>query len=1153
MRTRTITPARLPLLMLLFLIAIAAIGSLTFKEYLPTLQNDAWTALTPWLRTDHSAPPREFTNSVQPTLDSAAYHITALPHTYAAEPTQFSATNLAQNLRAHFSADGVDMLPAMAQTDDWRWRMAFVAYGYGSMMHPVATTDIVVTDNRISYLRGNVTEWYVNGPDGVKQSFTITAPPSHIDRAKEPLYVDLSVSSDLTAVLAHDGQSMAFMNAEHQPVVTYDSLHVFDADGQKLPAYMTLRQNRDVPDGTVFLRITVDTTAAHYPVTIDPLVATDTRLVASGVTAGDQFGWAVALSGNTAIIGAPAQDMVGENSGVAYVFIQSGDRWVQQARIFPRDSAEGDAFGSSVAIDGNTALVGAIGDNGSSGAVYVFVRNGTIWTQQAKLVAADGGITAQFGKSIALDRDTALIGAHFDSNEAGNLAGAAYVFVRAGSRWAQQAKLIGSDTIDSDLFGWSVALEGNTALIGSLFNTGSIFSSGSVYAFNRVGGGWSEQAKLITNDSDVFDQFGSAIALSGNVAAIGAPTHDGTSADSGAVYLFELRNGMWGSQTKLVVSDSTLASQFGSAVSLLNNTVLVGAPAPQATGISYVFERNGASWNQQTRLVPGDGVATDQFGKSVALNEVAALIGAPFNDKQGTNAGAAYIFPNVTTGTIIIVKEADSADTTQFDFTGDLGTFSLRAGQGQTFEDIPTGVYGVMEVLPSGWDLESVVCTGGDSQPLPDGRTILLDTEETITCTFRNVPQPGSIRIVKETGAANGPLFSFTGDLGTFDLPAGGSRLFANLMPGIYTVDELVPANWNLDQVVCEGGDSSRSGSGVRINLAAGADVTCRFINVRVSQQTGSIRVVKEADPVDGTVFNFAGDLGAFRLTAGDSTTFADLRPGIYRITEQVPAGWVLDDAVCVGGNSTTVRNGVDVVVSAGATLTCTFTNEQASPSQGTITIVKEADGPDDTVFDFAGDLESFNLEAGDRRVFENLAAGTYSVTELVPAGWTLTDIACKLDTTSETTIDLDAATVSIILGADDAVTCTFTNEEEDPTAVTLVSFTADIHDDGQVILNWKTATEIDNAGFNLYRATDPRGPWTQINGSLIPAQGDMVTGANYRFEDNPGSGTFYYRLEDVDFNGVSTFHGPVQATVQTGTAAVRDLPHVYLPLIKAN
>jgi hypothetical protein len=340
----------------------------------------------------------------------------------------------------------------------------------------------------------------------------------------------------------------------------------------------------------------------------------------------------------------------------------------QQAKLLAGDKASDDNFGTSVALssDGNTALIGAYNesDSGTSGngAVYVFTRSGSSWSQQAKLLAGDKASGDRFGYSVALSSDgnTALIGASLenDSGTSGN--GAAYVFTRAVSTWSQQAKLLAADKATSDNFGYSVALssDGNTALIGARYTSDSgTFSNGAAYVFTFSVGIWSQQQKLLASDKATGDLFGYSVALSsdGNTALIGAYSKsDSPTFGNGAAYVFTRNASVWSQQQKLLTSDKADNDQFGISVALSGdgNTALIGARSKSdsptsGNGAAYVFTRNAGVWSQQQKLLASDKADADFFGWSVALSNDGntALIGAYYKtDSPTAENGAAYIF-----------------------------------------------------------------------------------------------------------------------------------------------------------------------------------------------------------------------------------------------------------------------------------------------------------------------------------------------------------------------------------------------------------------------------------------------------------------------------------------------------------------------------
>ena len=392
----------------------------------------------------------------------------------------------------------------------------------------------------------------------------------------------------------------------------------------------------------------------------------ETVKLSDGETASeDQFGIAVAIDGNLAISGAQQDDDVAPNAGAAYVFERSSSLWLQRAKITADDAQPGDLFGSALALDGETVVIGALGvdDAGpESGAAYVFVREGDEWLQQAKLIGADIGIFDRFGSSVALHENTAVIGAH-GKDEAGPDTGAIYIFVRNGTNWTQQAKLTHRNAVQGDRFGFSVAVYGDTVLAGVPLSDATGPDSGVTYLFNRSGNSWREELVLIPNDIGVGDEFGYAVALTEGAAIIGAPKEDRHEEDIGAAYIFVQTNTTWVQQAKLAALDGEAGDEFGSAVAMHEDTALVGAwkdNHPLGEGIdpsievdkgsAYSFLREDLSWVQKRRIVAGGTNRSDRFGASVGIRGAFAIVGSAGNDSAGDNAGSAFIYNPIDLG-----------------------------------------------------------------------------------------------------------------------------------------------------------------------------------------------------------------------------------------------------------------------------------------------------------------------------------------------------------------------------------------------------------------------------------------------------------------------------------------------------------------------
>lgn len=366
------------------------------------------------------------------------------------------------------------------------------------------------------------------------------------------------------------------------------------------------------------------------------------KLLAFDGAANDLFGISIALDGDTTLIGAPGDD---DYRGSVYVFTHIGSSWVQMQKLLASDGIAGDNFGCSISLEGDTAFVGASGDDDSKGSAYVFTRSGTIWMQQQKLIATDGVAGDCFSaNAVSLDGNTALIGACYD-NVSGEFSGSAYVFTRTDTTWTQQAKLIASDGAANGLFGCSVSLDGDIALIGAY---GDEEYNGSVYVFTRTESTWIELQKLTASDGEAYDMFGYSVSLSGDTAVISAHCDDYAGIGSGSAYVFIRTESTWIELQKLTASDGEEYQSFGCPVSLNDDTILIGAHQDNdngdTSGSAYVFTKIGTTWKEQQKLLASDGSEGNVFGVFVSLDGDIALIGSAGDDDNGLISGSAYVF-----------------------------------------------------------------------------------------------------------------------------------------------------------------------------------------------------------------------------------------------------------------------------------------------------------------------------------------------------------------------------------------------------------------------------------------------------------------------------------------------------------------------------
>jgi hypothetical protein len=370
---------------------------------------------------------------------------------------------------------------------------------------------------------------------------------------------------------------------------------------------------------------------------------------------------AISSAGTTALVGANRDDDQGTNSGAAYVFVLNGPLWQYQAKLIAADGASKDSFGFKVAVSssGDVAIVASLHDDDAgeqSGAAYVFTRQGTAWDQGLKLVAADAAPLQEFGSAVAISADgmAVLVGARGDVGACPGdpkcVSGSAYMYQWDGSAWIEQSKLTASDASDGDNFGGAVALSngGDVALVGAFRSNGQ----GSAYVFVREGTIWTQQAKLTATDGVLNDAFGAEVALSsdGNIALIGAELRNDS---TGAAYLFARDGSTWSQVDELAAWDGSAQDRFGASVALGadGELAIVGAhfhdpcwPDCQDAGAAYLFAREGRQWMPQAKLLPATIVSLDAAGASVSASSAGERILVGARGLSSFLPGTAYVF-----------------------------------------------------------------------------------------------------------------------------------------------------------------------------------------------------------------------------------------------------------------------------------------------------------------------------------------------------------------------------------------------------------------------------------------------------------------------------------------------------------------------------
>jgi hypothetical protein len=359
------------------------------------------------------------------------------------------------------------------------------------------------------------------------------------------------------------------------------------------------------------------------------------RLLSSDASVDDAFGWSVAIWGDTALVGAIGDSENGYYSGSAYVFGKGALWWSQEQKLLPDDGVAYDQFGRSVDLWGDTAVIGAWehDENGSdAGAAYVFRHDGTSWIEEAKLLPVDGTLDGWFGSSVAVSGSAIVVGAPRDYS------GAAYVFRYDGSSWVPElTRFFAGDGAAGDFLGASVAISGDVAVIGAPGDDDNGGSSGSAYELCFDGSTWVEGQKILPTDGSSGDSFGGSVSISGDALVVGASGND-------SAYVFRQQGPVWVQEQKLRASDGAPLS--GAAI--FGDTVIAGAPTADETGYrsgsAYEFRFDGSTWKQVRKIVPLDGGLSHHFGFGLAIAGRTALISSPKDNHAGEHSGSAYVF-----------------------------------------------------------------------------------------------------------------------------------------------------------------------------------------------------------------------------------------------------------------------------------------------------------------------------------------------------------------------------------------------------------------------------------------------------------------------------------------------------------------------------
>jgi hypothetical protein len=472
--------------------------------------------------------------------------------------------NPAQGLHAVLSRDG--LLLHSGRNNSKSARLTLTSVGYGAQAHVLPSATPHIEGKRVCFDRAGVSEWYLNTPRGIEQGFTLAARPGSGERAPSNLCVRLNASEGVHLKAMSDGKGVRLSGGGVNLV--YRDLAAWDARHHALPAHMGVQGNE--------IAIQVDDRQAAYPITIDPLV--------------------------------------------------------QEAEIIANDGQIFDLFGNTVAISGDTAVVAAPDANNAVGTVYVFVRSGGQWTQQAELTpVGNTAVAPQFGFDVAISGDTIAVSAPADSSlNTTPVAGHVYVYQRSGTTWTREFDI--SDYIPDDDFGYSISLHGSHLAVGA-----PLYGNGAVYEYNYSGGAWYTQATLFGGSQP----YAAVVATSDSVLAVWDPANNAVD-----VYTY---TGSWNLATVLAEPGPSPDPNdgFGDvlAVDGATGSIAVGAPyTNNSQGVVYYYPAS-SGWSTYAYLTSADGYPGDEFGSSIAVQNSTLVAGAPmWDDGSGTYAGSAYVF-----------------------------------------------------------------------------------------------------------------------------------------------------------------------------------------------------------------------------------------------------------------------------------------------------------------------------------------------------------------------------------------------------------------------------------------------------------------------------------------------------------------------------
>ena len=589
--------------------------------------------------------------------------------------------NPLHSLDAELSPGGVSI--SSAENDDWTWSLKFDGYGRGTFIDPVTDPSLTADGSLVEYHYSNgVTEWYVNGPLGIQQGFTFESKPaSSVDG---PLEVQVAISGDVTVEVNEIGTSALLHSLDSLSSFKYSGLYAYDASGDELGARLQATSSG--------LSILVDDSGATYPITIDPFIE---KIYLAGA-ADDQrqeFGTSVSVSGDIVAVGAPGSSRRAIEGAVFLFTLPDSEQTTAFDAVVlksPR-AVGGDDFGRSVAISGDTIVVGAPRESVQEqdewyhpGAAYVFEKPSGGWastSDAARLAPREVRSDSRFGTSVAISGDNIVVGTE---------SGSAFVFSKPSDGWtdtSEASKLSSPDDSDNSEFGSSVAVSGDTVIVGAYLADleDDQENFGAAYVFAKPSDGWedtSDSVRLTAPDGAEGREFGQSLAMTDDTLVVGAPYRgyyidyeiyrEAREAEDktpylGSVYVYTMDGTDWAdaaTPVKLTAPSGVPWSEFGWSVSMSDDAISVGELYSRyvtpiggysyRVGAAYVYAKPSEGWSaaaEHRELPMPDTMPYDYYGSSVSIGGTVAIVGARYHgNENGPNAGSAFLFRKPSEG-----------------------------------------------------------------------------------------------------------------------------------------------------------------------------------------------------------------------------------------------------------------------------------------------------------------------------------------------------------------------------------------------------------------------------------------------------------------------------------------------------------------------